>query len=308
MNIRLSEDEYKKLTDFAFRAALKFLGDPDKASDVAQNALLLMLSSKTEIENPFAWMKTTVRREASKAIKDTKKIEDLEVSNKAMLSIREPSEDEENANLLKIGLPKVFKILSKEDYEFFKKYREVGFSIHKFAEKEKLSYEGAHTIKKRIKRNIDAYRVVEDGWKHSARILDFQQMHNINEFIRQVLICVKNQRVTALKRYLNTVKPEDFEALLNDVAECIEWTVTYKKKNYDLDLLCKTAPDGLKFITLVIEFVRGRFVRVLSAQQKELVFLAKGTLDPLKKYEEKGKISLQTDQMLAILTDKHTNI
>jgi DNA-directed RNA polymerase specialized sigma24 family protein len=301
-----TEQEYNELYKHALKTAFKFIGNHDDACDLAQNALLALISSKAEITNPKSWIQTTVRRETSKFIKEKNKSDELAKEN--LIAIKKPKAEEESDDIFNVDNYKAFQLLSKADYEEFKLFKKYDFKIAKYAEKRKISYDSAHERKKKLKRNLTSALLIEDGWKDSLQILNYSQYVNINRFIRQLDTSIKSNTLGELKNYLKKVDKADFEALFQGVTGFLEWTIQYKKSIYELILVYDTQDHTPRILRLYVDFSANNYINVIDAKALEITLVLPPGIEKIQRYKNKGKIDLGWDQTLAIITDKQTTI
>jgi RNA polymerase sigma factor (sigma-70 family) len=200
----LSEKEYKELYKHALKQAHRFIGNSDNAYDIAQNSLLSYLSSKNPIASPKSWLTTVVKREAIKYIKETKKEEKLFKTSSQQIKSKPEKADEETTHIMKIGIQKIMLYLGKNDYLIYQMLKKYEFSATKCAAKENIPLETVKSHLRRVKRNIISSHLVEDGWRHGAKILNYQQYANISRCINKIIESVKTKKLITsyLKSYL----------------------------------------------------------------------------------------------------------
>ncbi len=303
-----TEKEYNDLYKYSLNIASKYVGYKDCAYDIAQNSLLSLISSKAEIKSPFSWIRTTVRREATRYLENEKK--SLDIANKKVHDIPPSSAayEDETDKIFDIDLMKVYRLLSKEDFAIFKKMKAVNFSSLKYSAKHKISLNTANSQKKRIKRNIQSSLLWENGWRSSDQILNYAQHNNIVRFIKQLLVSLSENRVADLKNYLEKVDKIEFQNLFKDIESCIEWYVIYMDNSYKLMLVFTPINPIPKVVELTIDFNHTNYLKVIEAKEKKPYIVINTTAEEVRKHKEKGKLTLSGDQIVSILTNKQTSI
>jgi DNA-directed RNA polymerase specialized sigma24 family protein len=301
----LNEKEYNELYKYSLNIAYKYVGYNDIAYDIAQNALLSFISSKNQVKSPFAWIRTIVKREAAKALEKEKKQNQIteKVSHVQKTNLKEEQDEADNLNGL--DMQKAYQLLTKEDYDVFKKMKKAGFSLQKYAQKEKISYNTANSQKKRIKRNLLSALLWEEGWRSSDKILDYAQHNNIVRFIKLIFDNLQKSQLHVLKNYLEKVDKDDFESLFQGVESCLEWYVYTADNVYKLVLVFSPITPMPKIIELTFMFGRANYLKIISAEEKKpYLVINNNTLDEVLKYKDKGQINLTEEQLVSLLTNK----
>jgi DNA-directed RNA polymerase specialized sigma24 family protein len=302
----LTEQEYNELYKFSLNQAHKFIGYTDNAYDIAQNAILAFLSSKTPIEKPKPWLSTVVKREI-KALHDKEKKDNNLIKKTAIESkIRAQVKEEESYDFSHISIQKIMQYLGKKDFQLYQNFRKYEFSAKKISEKEKLPLETIKSHLRRIKRNIISGYLVEDGWNYGNRILNYNQYIRITRGISGIIESVKNKKISSLRNYFRRVDNELLEKIFHGVESCYEWSIRFENDAYKLLLVCTPLEPMPKFINLIIKFNQANFLYLIDATLKTPVIVTHGSLDKVSIYKEKGKINLMTDEVVKIISDKTT--
>ncbi len=296
MSIILQENDYKDLYKYSLSIAYKFIGYEDSAYDIAQNAMLQLISSKTEVTSPYAWLRTVVKREALHQLEEAKRNNDITINK---FSSPQPAKvvDDDSEALPKVDDKLVRKALSVEDFKIYQKFKKLDFNILKYSEKEKLSYNTASFQKKRIKRNLLSYVLWNEGWRYSTKVLNFAQFNNITRFIRTIVKSVEEKTITNLNNYLRGINPEEVQTIFSDIAECREWSIGYQEDNYRLSLVCITFDAQVKMPIFLINFDKKNYLHVLHIFEASLVMIeADNTEFTLDSFLDKGKLELSREE------------
>lgn len=304
--MELSEKEYKKLYKYSLNVAYKFVSYSDFAFDIAQNSILALISSKREIKSPYSWLRTTVKNEALRIIKDENKQTDV-IERKSVEQATQINIEDESDDILKISIQKIKTILSPNDFEIFRQLKKYGFSLTTYAKKKNVNINTIKTAKQRIKRNIISTYLFEDGWRNGTMILNYPQFRAINRFIYQILNHIKNNEVIKIREYFRKIANFEIQFLFDNVEDCLEWNVIYRNDFYRVVFVCSPIKPLPQVIELDIKFNRSDYLNIIDARIKKPIFIAEKPATEVIKYKDKGKIELTEDKILAILTDKKTN-
>lgn len=304
-----TEKEYNDLYKYSLNVASKYVGYKDCAYDIAQNTMLSLISSKSEIISPFSWIRTTVRREATKFIAlEKKEIEFVKQNHLEKSIVPVSSVQDDSADFLKLSSQKIKQILSPGDFEIYKKLKTHKFSATKYAENEKVSLNSVKTYKHRIKLNIISAYLLEDGWQRSVRILNYNQYVAINRFVTQIIDCVQKQKLSVMRNYLQRIDNTVIQKLFEGVDACLEWNVAYVEDVYKLIMVCSPFMPMPKIIEFSIKFHKANSVYIIDAKEKKPSLAVKSSSEELQRYKVKEKITLSEEQIVSILTHKQTKV
>ncbi|PKN78031.1 MAG: hypothetical protein CVU48_09630 [Candidatus Cloacimonetes bacterium HGW-Cloacimonetes-1] len=297
--MELTEKDYHELYQYSLKAAYHFVGYKDEAYDIAQNALLSFISSKSKIDSPHSWLRIVLRREATKLFESQKKYRDLQSKAPLERSIAPKTEDmAESDRIIALDYKKVKKILSTDDYEIYKKIKKAGFSIQEYANKEDIPYNTAKNHKNRIKRNILANLLWNDGWRHSTKILNFSQFNNINRFISSMLSAVKNNSIDDLIHYKGKLQSEEIMTVLGSVSECLEWSISCVNGQYKCSLSCIQDNEAKCLVTMNIEFKAKNIINMTAIHLFHPILVVKGSSKQLQRHKKKGKLELSFEEFM----------
>lgn len=302
----LSEQEYSELYGYVLKQARKYTYDSETTFEIAHNTLLAYLSSKTPITGHKAWLSTVAKREAGKLRNDHKREQEIVRQTAKQAAQPSDNQDDSNSELVKLNPRKLLKVLGKEDYQLYQILKKHGFSATKCSENESMKLETVKSHLRRIKRNITAAVLLEDGWRHGNRILGYQQYYNINRAITKIIDSVRQHKLSDLRPYFRKIDNAELEKIFEGVEYCHEWHVECPGDTYMLFLVCAPLVPMPKFIEIYFKFNKSNFIHILDACEKKPYLVIKGTPDKISRYREKGKLNLTEDQLVSILTDKIT--
>jgi DNA-directed RNA polymerase specialized sigma24 family protein len=305
--MNLSEKEYNNLYKYTLNISSKYVGYKDMAYDIAQNAMLALISSKSEIVSPYTWIRTTVRREASKHLSEEKKNRTLVQRKSEEPAQARISETADKDDFAELNLLKVYSILSKEDYAVFKSMKKVDFKLVEYAEKNDISYNTANSQKKRIKRNIQSALLWEEGWRRTDKILNYAQHNNIVRFIKLIKDSLHSNNIKMLKNHLQKIDKEKFEQLFKGVETCIDWHIINTDGEYKLIMAFSPINPQPRLFELTIVFNHMNYLKVSDAIEKQPFLVVNSDVEAIMKYEEKGKVNLTRMQLVSLLTNLKTD-
>ncbi len=295
--MNMNEKEYTELYKYSLKAAYQYVGYREAAYDIAQNALLSFITSKNSIESPQAWIRVVLRREASKYFNQVK--QQNEIVKKSQREVQIPSEEAlDTDRILALRSPKLKKLLNSSDYQVFIKLKKYKFSIQTYSLYEGVSYNTAKNQKTRIKRNILSALLWEEGWRHSTKILNYQQYYNISRFINTLISAVKTSKLGELIHYTSKANDEDVLRVFNSVRECIEWTVSLTKDMYNVFLVCENHGGQPEFCTLTLKLGQNNTINIINIHNLIGYFEGEGDFPILEKYKSKGKYQFTNEQYL----------
>jgi hypothetical protein len=302
MSIELKEKDYNDLYKYSLNIAHKFIGYDESAYDIAQNALLQLISTKNEITSPYAWLRTVVKRESLKIYEENKKNKEITI-NKQLMPQPAKQHVEEDPDAIPMVDDKVAKeALSSDDYKIYIKFKKLNFNIQKYSEKEKMSYNTASFQKQRIKRNILSRVLWDDGWRYSNKVLNYAQFNNINRFIRTIIKSVTENSVSTLINYLRGIEPDLVVSIFADVAEIREWAISYQVDRYRLLLICLSENHELIVPVVYLNFDKKNYLHVLRIDKGETHLIEDDNPDiDLSTFTEKGELKLSVEEVLDLL-------
>ncbi len=304
----LTEQEYNELYKHALNQAHKYIGYSDIAYDIAQNAILAFLSSKTPIEKPKPWLNTIVRREVKKNRDERGKVEKISTRNLINNQSEAKQNDHDTFDFNSINPQKVKQYLNTNEYKYYMMLKKHAFLTSKCSEKEKIPYETVKSNLRRLKMSLLAGYLFENGWKHGVKILNFSQYNSIYRGINKLIDCVKSKKMAELRTYFKKVDNEQIQRFFEDVEACIEWHVISERDYYRLYLVCTPFNPAPKFLEILFKFNKANFLYILDIVEKKPYMVSKGSIDKVNRYKDKGKITLSENQIVSILSDQQTDI
>jgi|GEM_PF-2469805 len=294
--MNLSEKDYTELYKYSLSAASRYVGYGDSAFDVAQNVILSFLSNKTQISNPRSWIKVVVRREAAKYTSD--QITQREIGKSVKVETLPKTETEEDTDkVFALDSKHVRELLSIADYSIYVRLRNHKFSVQTYSIQENVSYNTAKNHRLRIKCNILAALLWEDGWRTGNKILNHTQYYNIQRFVNTLVESAKDQRLRDMKFYTSKIDPQELSSILAPVVECFEWSVSFSKGLYNLTLVCLKEDSEPHFIIATLDFTKKNVINLKSIYVPESSCIGYGDISVFNPYEVKGMIDLTRAEM-----------
>ena len=304
----LSEREYKDLYKYSLSVACKYLGYDDGAYDVAQNAILSLLSSKKPVSSPFMWLKTTVKHEAIKQKENEQKQLNLLKEKSIEAKSIELESNIESDEIFNLNGQKIKRILTTEEFRQYQMLKKYGLSPVKCAQAENISVHTVKNIKRKIWRNLTAAYLLEDGWSSSHKILNYNQYLTINRFVNYLRDGMKKKKLVTTRSFNQKIDNQRLSELFHNVEDCLEWCIFYENEQYTLLLVCAPIEPAPIFIEIKLQLNKRNYLCILDAYEKKPFLIVKKSIEEIQKYKVKDKIALSEEQLISILTDKNTDI
>ncbi|HPT72271.1 MAG TPA: hypothetical protein PLE74_08310 [Candidatus Cloacimonadota bacterium] len=303
MDSRFNEKDYQDLYKYSLHVACFFIGNNDTAFDIAQNAMLSLITAKSEIKSPKAWLRTVVKRESIRIRENDKRTSDISIQKLEESVKKKPMEAISDDDAMpEVDDDTAKKALSLEEFRIYQKFKKVKFNIAKYAKNEKLSYNTAAFHKQRIKRNIQSFVLWEDGWRFSNKILSFPQLNNINRFIRSLMKAIEEDKLASMINYLRGVDLERLASVFKDVKECREWSFSHYSDSYHLTMVCQKHDGEFKFPLLNLDFDKKNYLHITQVNEGEILLCVPENKNiALENFTVKGQLDLSVDEAIDLL-------
>lgn len=180
-----NEKEFEQLRQLSYALAMNMMKNHDDAEDVAQNTLFQFISAN-DVQNAEAWTKKVTHHLVVEKFRDQKKT--MNISHK--LNVNE-SEDEKTTRKKKelidfnhLTQEKIKQYLSTSERKNYNEFSKCGFSVKKYADKFKITYNVAMKTLQKIRHNLKAGYFKEFGSKYTST-LNYHQSKVIYTLIRR---------------------------------------------------------------------------------------------------------------------------
>ncbi len=291
----LTEKEYTDLYKYSLQAAYRFVGYREAAYDMAQNALLSFITSKVQINSPQAWIRVVLRKEAHKYFVEQQKINSISKRN-ATEPVVQSEDSIETDRILALSDKEVKKLISNADFQIFHKLKKAKFSVQTYSRREDISYNTARNHKARIKRNIIANLLWNEGWRTGTKIMNYTQYYNIQRFINTLISSVKDNKLDELIHYTAKTDIDEVRDIFTGINQCLEWSVSFHDPKYRVFLVCMDQDNKPEFISLFVRFGIKNTINILNLYKNKAVHEGKGDLKPLSKVTNKGLCEITEEQ------------
>jgi DNA-directed RNA polymerase specialized sigma24 family protein len=184
---RAVEDTFQNYQKAAFAYCFSKTKEPELSEDISQEAIMEMLLSRNNINNISAWLFQVTHNLLCayyERLSQEQRVYELLRRDSAIL--QELSKQEDNFDITYLNDADKKMIIASEEY---KKYEELlSFeSLTDFAQSLDISEKTAQKRKEKIIRDLKSKTMLAMGWEVSQDILNYNQYHAIQRFIRELL-------------------------------------------------------------------------------------------------------------------------
>ena len=216
------EDVFNNYHKLSFLFCLSKTQDPSLSEDISQEIIRLLLSSKNDIDNVYAWIRQVTHNLHCKHYEYMAKERDLynmlcmEASSLQNMMRSENTVDIEGLN------PQAKKeILTSKEYHDYTAM--LAFNgIRDYAASMNVSDKVAQKRKDKVIRNLRSKILLAIGWEASRKILNYNQYIAIQKFIRSLL---KAGHSTGDTQPQSKISPKLAQAM-NGIERIDDWGIT----------------------------------------------------------------------------------
>ena len=224
----MTEEIYSLVRNNAFNLANSMIRNYHDAEDIAQIVSLKYLLKQDEVDYPIAWSCKVTKNEVYSRSKKGKKSE-LLLQKQAMENFEDKLEsimgEIQNYDKL-ISLDEAKQLLSREDYMVFRLWEKSNFNVSKVSKLMKSSYHSSHTRVYKMKRNLRAKKLIQEGYTTSKDIIDYNTNKKIVKFIKMFVDKMNTNDLKSLHSYLEHIHKEEIECL--DIARVLDYDIKLK--------------------------------------------------------------------------------
>ncbi len=268
----------EELRGFCLHYCLSKLSEPEPAQDIAQEAMILLLTTHQEIRDPKAWLRGVCHNLICTHYRD-------KVANHAMLCELEAEESvcqmissaEELSPQDMEDLAKVPGLADCPEYTVFQEINQYP-TLRDYAKAKGISYDQAKQLSKSSRRDIKAKCLRHFGWTVTPDILGYNEYKSIQRYIRRIFEVVKAKSSSATRKNILSIKGIALENAFEDVAIIADWTVTLRgDRVYELFLVCLQTDDKPKFIQIKVQILSNHRIETLSCEVKQPTYVIENT-------------------------------
>jgi len=248
----LSEFDYQKMTEIAFRYAFKITGNQHDAEDIAQDSILQLFPRADQVGKIERYLLKIVKHNCYSYFRKTKQQLPLENQSENV--------NDDFESIYSLDIDYVKELLSVKDYEVFCDYLKADRDIKKYTVMTNKSYSSANNRLSKMRRNLQASYYISRDWKVSEKILTYQQYENIKNFLKTIKEKMASTDKSLCKRYFEELEGE-FPTF--DLNENVVFTLKRKEENdYNLFVFSKNSEGQPLFWGVTFYFRRNADLKV----------------------------------------------
>ena len=225
----MAEEIYSIVRNNAFNLANSMTNNYHDAEDIAQIVSLKYLLKHEEINNPIAWSYKVTKHEVYSRSKKNRKSEVL-LQKEAIESFEEKELEEVTGKIQDydklVSLEEAKQLLSRDDYKIFRLWEKSKFNVSKVSKLLGLSYHSAHTRVYKMKRNLRAKKLMQEGYTTSKDIIDYNTNKKIVKFIKMFVDKMNSNDLKSLHSYLEHIPKDEIQCL--DIAKVLDYDIKLK--------------------------------------------------------------------------------
>ncbi len=305
----MTEEIYSIVRNNAFNLANSMIKNYHDAEDIAQIVSLKYLLKQDEVENPIAWSYKVTKHEVYSRSKKGKKSEVL-LQKQAIENFEEKLEEVmgkiQDYDKL-IGLKEAKQLLSRDDYSVFRLWEKSNYKVSKVSKLLKLSYYSAHTRVYKMKRNLRAQKLKQEGYTTSKDIIDYNTNKKIVKFIKMFVEKMNSNDLKSLHSYLEHLPKEEIECL--KIKKVLDYEVRLKDNMiHEILLPYFDSENQVQFCFVRFRIDKHKRIKVTEFQAKPQSVLVvpqphEQFLDKLPR-KEKGKFPIDFADVEIILKER----
>ena len=306
----MREETYHAVRDYAFNLSNFMIRNYDDAEDIAQIVSLKFLLNEDKIIKPLAWSATVIKNEVYQRAKIKGLVKLLEKTELEKIEEKLDdacSVDKYNEKFISISETKT--LLKKNDYIIFKLWIDAEFDVKKVANELKLSYNAAHYKVYKMKRNLRAEKLKQQGWLGSKDIIDYYTNKNIITFINTFVKKMEKGDFNHLRSYFEYIDIEKITKL--DIKQIFNYDILLLKRNlYELYIPYKDSKSQVQFCAFRFKLDKQNHIKVtefLAKPAKVVKFnMAKKEALKILPRMEKGVLPISAEEVIKILEKKES--
>ncbi|NQV18437.1 MAG: sigma-70 family RNA polymerase sigma factor [Armatimonadetes bacterium] len=305
----MTEETYHAVRDYAFNLANFMIRNYDDAEDIAQIVSLKFLLNEDKIIKPLAWSATVIKNEVYKRAKKTKGLEKL-LEKTELEKIEEKLDDACSVDKYSekyISISDAKTLLKRSDYRIFKLWLNADFNVKKVANKLKLSYNATRSKVYKMKKNLRAEKLKQQGWLGSKDIIDYNTNKNIITFINTFVKKMEKRDFDHLRSYFEYIEIEKITKL--DIKQIFNYDILLLKRNlYELYIPYEDSKSKVQFCIFRFKLDKQNHIKITKffAKPTKVVKINMPKKEALKMLPrmEKGVLPISAEEVIKILKKK----
>lgn len=250
------------------------LNDPEPAQDIAQEAMMQLLTSRNEIRDPHAWLLSVCHNlicthYRAKA-EDHAMLCELEAEESVCRMITS-TEDLSSANMEELS--RVPGLANCREYHLLREITRYP-GLKDYAEASGISYERAKQISKSSRRDLRAKCLRYFGWTVTPDVLGYNEYKSIRRYLRRLFSVAKANSTPGARKNRLKIDEADPATAFADVAEIGDWTLTLRPEGiYELFVVGMQADEQPKFIQIEVRILPNHRIETLSCEVKQPAYV-----------------------------------
>lgn len=300
--LKATEDVFNNYHKLSFQFCLSKTQDPNLSEDIAQEVIIHLLSSKSKINNVYAWIRQVAHNllcKHYKSLKDERKLYRVLVNEASLIEQITNNTEEIYFSKPELMIPK--SVLNGDNYLSYQRLKQFD-SLADYAKANNISYEAAKEESKRINRNLKSEILLALGWQASPDILDYRQYKAIQSFIRKLLVntCDTEKGLDELRR----LHP-DLPKSLDGFKSVEDWGISMiGERRFRLNLFHLGTDQTPLATTIIVTLNHRNHVKVESCKKNQHTgthVIPANLLIP----KDKGKALWSYDRIISHLSDNN---
>jgi DNA-directed RNA polymerase specialized sigma24 family protein len=266
----MNEEIYSIIRNNAFNLANSMIHNYHDAEDIAQIVSLKYLLKHEEINNPIAWSYQVTKHEVYSRTKKNRKSEIL-LQKEVIENFEEKKLEDimgkiQNYDKL-VSLEEAKQLLSRDDYRVFRLWEKSKYKVSKVSKLLDLSYHSSHTRVYKMKRNLRAKKLMQEGYVGTKDIIDYNTNKKIVKFIKMFVDKMNSNDLKSLHSYLEHIPKEEIECL--DIARVLDYEVRLKDNLiHEILLPYFDSANQVQFCFVTFRIDKHKRIKVTEFQSK----------------------------------------
>ncbi len=245
---KITDQLFAQLRYQIFNYAYSITSNTDDAEDIVQNAFYKFYIQEQEIKHPKSWLYKVAYNMSLNVLKKRERVRSLEAL-KEQVNYEIPSYDEEiEKHKDDIPFEVLRQHLSKLDLKIYKYYFVKQLSSAEIAKKNDIKLKTAQKYVQRMRRNLKAAILKEQGLTWTKNILTYQQYENVGNFIKLLIKKTGENNLISLKSYFQDFKLENMPEF--SIHSIRDWGIRINESGYLMTLFCVDENKDVFFLCI----------------------------------------------------------
>ncbi len=298
---QITDQQFAQLRYRIYNYSFKITKNVDDAEDVVQNTFYKFYIQEPDIQHPKSWLFKVAYNMSINVLKKREKVKSIE-ELREKINFQIPTYDE-GIDKQKENLPfeTLKKSLNPQDIRIYKYYFVKQLSSIQIANKMKIKPKTAQKYVQRMRRNLKAAILKEQGLTWTKNILTYQQYENVGNFIKLLIKKTQNNNIASLRSYFQNFSLESMPEFT--ISQIKDWGIRLKENGYLMTLFCLDESDKVLFLSISFRINKLNRIKIFSVKKPGFFKVKKDstkaklskssnvnlTYDEIKKLEGKKK-------------------